>query len=245
MNRALAKKPADRYQTAVAARTALEESLSAPVPGSAQWHDTYPSIGPFPATTGQFAGMQTPIPPSLVGETERKKPDTAMQRIMTGETMLAGAGTAPATSQPGLTSSATPNKKRWPLLVAAGTVIVGSAIAIAMTMRTTEKPAEEPPAKPPIAPIDPVRPKEPIVAPPDTGSGSAAVTEVGSAAPPAEVKKPPRGNRPPKGTRPPRPTPPPAEAKGAGSPPPEAKTVPPPPTNSGSGSGTKPPVLPF
>ncbi len=259
IDKLLAKKPSERYQSAVEARTALEESLTLQTPSSntpAQWpNDTHPSIGPFPATTAQFAGLQTPVPPSLIAETQRKKPDTAMQRIMTGETMLAATGTAPATSQPGLTStpsSGAPVKKRWPLFAGVGAVLVGSIAVIAMTMGGGDEPAKEPPATPPIGPTEPVGPKDPVatpsgemktVAPTDTGSaGSAAAPDVGSAAPP-EIKKLPKGAKPkgakPKGTKPPVEITGPVETK------PEVKTVPPTPPPTGTGSGSKPPVLPF
>jgi serine/threonine protein kinase len=251
IDKLLAKKPADRYQSAVLARTALEESLAIQTPAS--WpNDTYPSIGPFPATTAQFAGMETPIPPSLIAETQRKKPDTAMQRIMTGETMLAATGTAPATSQPGLTVP--PQKKRWPLFAGAGVVMVGSIIALAMTLGGGDEPVEQ---QAPIGPTEPVGPKAPIdpgpgevktVTQPDVGSASVPVPPVeraGSATPPPDLKKPPKGNKP-KATKPPRGTKPPAAANGSADAKPEIKTVPPPPPpNTGSGSGTKPPVLPF
>ena len=144
IDKLLCKRPADRYQSAVEARTALEEALtpSTPVPGPpGGWpNDTMPSLGPFPATTGQFEGMQTPIPPSLVAETStRKKPsNTAVQRMMTGETMLAASGDpVAATSQPGVSApglAAPARRRRWPLIAGAGAVAVASIAAIAMTL---------------------------------------------------------------------------------------------------------------
>ncbi len=267
IDKLLAKKPADRYQSAVEARNALEESLTLPTPqpsSSLQWpNETNPSLGPFPATTAQFAGMQTPIPPSLIADRKIKKSETAMQRIMTGETMLAAASTAPATSQPGLASLPAARKKRWPLVAGAGVVLIGSIVAFAMTMTRSDEPA---PAKA-IAPAEPVGPTSPIDTspnetktvrpPPDTGSatapvlpppetaGSAAAIEVGSAARPEELKKPPKGTKP-KNTRPPpKGTKPPVEGKGSGETKPEIKTTTPPPTTTNAGSGAKPPILPF
>ncbi len=60
IDKLLAKRPADRYQSAVEARTALEESLILSTPAPViEVGDTHPSIGPFPATSAQFAHMQT------------------------------------------------------------------------------------------------------------------------------------------------------------------------------------------
>jgi serine/threonine protein kinase len=277
IDKLLAKRPADRYQSAALARTALEESLilSTPQP-SGDVGDTHPSIGPFPATTAQFAGMQTPLPPSLIAEqTGRKKPSkTAVDRLMTGETMLAANG-APATavaSQPGVpsapSSAALPSmsvssvpaaRKRWPLFAGAGVVAAASVVAIAMAMSGSKAPEPTPaPPGPPakqviVEPPPPV--PEPASAKPllgaDDGSAKTADPPIKPEPPTSKVgSKPPRVKPPRTGTRPPK-----VPITTAGSA--EVKITPPPvipnagpnagsnTKPAGTGSGTKPVPTPF
>ncbi len=259
IDKLLCKRPADRYQSAVEARTALEESLilSTPQP-MPDGSETNPSIGPFPATTAQFAGMQTPLPPSLISEqTSRKKPrSTAAERLMTGETMLAATGApvpaaashlgAPSTA---LMTAAPIARKRWPLFVAAAAVAAAAVVTIVISMGGTKQPA---PAPPPVAPVI----ESPVVAPappppPASESGSAQPllgTDAGSAktADPALKIDPPRtGGKPPRtGSKPPRTgsKPPKVPVTGTGSA--EIKVAPPPPPTT-TGSGSKPIPTPF
>jgi serine/threonine-protein kinase len=168
IDKLLRKNPAERYQSATEARNALEESLIAatPPPGGFP-DDTNPSIGPFPATTQQFAGMQTtPIPASIVPaqSASRRRSSTAMERIMTGETMLAGSGSAVAASQPGVTSTPgleTAPKKRWPLFAIAGGVVATTVAVIALSMGGGEKATEPPPGLPPKPPDTAITAPEP------------------------------------------------------------------------------------
>ncbi|CAN5923532.1 hypothetical protein BH11MYX3_BH11MYX3_23120 [soil metagenome] len=260
IDKLLCKRPEDRYQSAVEARTALEESLTVSTPppvlvGS----DTNPSIGPFPATSSQFAHMQTqtPLPPSLVAaQTGRKKPSTtAADRMMTGETMLAAnSGPAPAVaSQLGVPASAASltlapaARKRWPLVAGAGVVVAAAVVAIAMSMGGTKEPE---PTPAPVAPAVNQVIVEPPPPPPAIGSAKALLgTDDRSAKsvelpPPSLVTKPPR-------VKPPRTRPPKVPVTAAGSA--EVKTTAPPVIPAGSntkpppatGSGTKPVPTPF
>ncbi len=265
IDKLLEKKPANRYQSAHEARSALEDSLvlSTPSPFAAQgWpNDTNPSLGPFPATTGQFAGLQTPVPPSLIAE--RKKPsNTAVQRMMTGETMLAASGApVPATSQPGVSVStlsapglAAPANKRWPLVAGAGAVALVAAIAIGFSMRGGDEapPAPKPrpeitdPVTQPIADPGTTKPvgtdpgsavgsAQPIATDLGSDAGSAKTPDVGGKPVTAGGAKPPKGGtKPPKGgTKPPKGTGT-GVGSGPGSDSVEVKTVP--PTNAGSGA---------
>jgi serine/threonine protein kinase len=258
IDKLLSKQPAERYQSATDARNALEESLitSTPTPmpdGMSQ--DTNPSLGPFPATTQQFAGLDTtPIPASMVAaqSSSRKKPsNTAMDRIMTGETMLAGSGNAVAASQPGVASQPglepTP-KKRWPLLAIGGGVLATSIAVIVLAVGGGNK-ATEPEAPPPRQPDTAVTPPDTAVKPPDTAvtppvaeteppvaetvppdTARPAVTAITKTTPKGMGSKGSRGTKPPV-TKPPVPTVT-REPTGAGS------AAPKPPV-------TKPPALPF
>jgi serine/threonine protein kinase len=264
IDKLLNKRPADRYQSAHDARTALEESLILATPAPVQpWpNDTNPSLGPFPATTAQFAHLQTPVPPSLVEERAaqpRKPPSsTAQQRIMTGDTMLAATGqpAAAVSSRPGLVSSPSlelPKKKRWPLVAGAGAVALVSVIAIAISMRGGADKPTTPQTKPPTGVSEPPPARDLTVKPPDTAikPPDTAIKPPDTAIkPPDTAVQPPKGTRPPR-TKPPR-TRPPELAKppaGAGSASAPDKSTPPPGNGSGTkppGNGSaKPPILPF
>ncbi|MBL0216563.1 MAG: protein kinase [Myxococcales bacterium] len=261
IDKLLAKKPANRYQSAHEARSALEDALnlSTPTPFAAEaWpNDTNPSLGPFPATTAQFAGLQTPVPPSLVAE-RRKPSNTAVQRMMTGETMLAAsADPVPATSQPGLSTPGftAPAKKRWPLIAGAGAVALVATIAIAFSMRGGDetppdpKPRGEitqPITQPPIADPSGAKPAGSDTGTP-AGSAQPIATELGSdagsAKAPEVVGKPLTvgGSKPPKGgTKPPKGGTKPPKGNGAGSGSAAVKVIPPPNTGNNTGSGAKP-----
>lgn len=206
IDKLLAKRPADRYQTAVEARSALEESLAVTTT-TAQIDEMNPRLGPAPATTAASLAV-----------TKRQKPnDTAMERAMTGETVLANA--TPATSQPGLEA---PHKKRWPLLAGAGAVIAGSVVAITLAMRgNDEAPAAKPPAATePTSAQKPAAPPPPVDIPPTTPSVTPIETaaETPPAPSPAEVTKPGKGPRPGKPGKPLKTAKPPTTAQGSAAP---------------------------
>ena len=256
IDRLLQKDPAKRYQTAAHALQALETSLAMMTPsqGIQIWpSDTQPSIGPFPATPSQFQHLETPVPPSAVLDkmvtnptpSKRGRSETEVQRIISGETMLAAtADPVPATSQLDL---APPRRsKRWPL-AAIATVVVAGIVAFAVTRGGSDKPSATPPevATPPIAkqpePTPPSKTPE-IVTPPPVETGSAAATAIKEPPPvdTPEVKKPDkkRDRRDKRDKIKPAPT-------TANNPPP-IKTEPTPTTNgTGSGSGKKNAPLPF
>lgn len=251
IDKLIAKRPADRYQTAVEARTALEDSLVGKTPGPAPVDQTNPSLGPFPVTRSQLGPLETPVPASLVAATQRRKPNTAMERIMTGETMLAAEGIAPATSQPGREG---PRKKRWPLFAGAGVVIAGSIVAITLAARGDEEPA----AAKPAAPTAPAPANAPAAPPAAEGTAApkpsvtpiepapeTAVAPVAETPPaPAVVTKPATSTRPVKTGKPSKTVKPPPPAQGSAASRTEVKTEPPkppPPTGTGSAGGDQTP----
>ena len=262
IDKMLAKNPGSRYQTAAEARAALEDALvlTTPPAGVPVYpDDTNPSLGPFPATTQQFAHLQTPVPPSLLAERSarvRQKPsDSAMQKIMTGETMLAASGTAPATSQPGLSSDPGVPKKRSKapvIAIASGAIAVAIAV-IVFSMRGGDTPDETPPppAKAPVVETKPVETKAVETKPVETKAVETKPVETKPAeTKPVETKTVSKGSKGSRGTKGTKGT----TGAGAGSAaaatnaitqakPPETGPAKPP---AGTGSGSaKPPVLPF
>jgi serine/threonine protein kinase len=160
----LEKDPRQRYQTAAEALQALEMSLATATPahGVPYAEDTHPSIGPFPADSAAFAHLETPLPPSIVtdrfkADAQRARSATEVQRIVTGETMLAGVGApvAAVSSQPGTSSLAdfapepVKKKAKWPLFAAlAGTIAVGGITFAVLSSGGAKEPNKpvEPPA---------------------------------------------------------------------------------------------------
>ncbi|MBL9020490.1 MAG: serine/threonine protein kinase [Myxococcales bacterium] len=269
IDKLIAKNPGSRYQNAHEAREALEDALVTTTPAAGvpvYPDDTNPSLGPFPATTQQFAHLETPVPPSLVAEQSarsRQKPSTtAMQKIMTGETMLASAAVAPASSpssvssQPGLASEPglAPRRSRAPLYALVGGGLAVAVAVIVFATRGGDQTEATPPAEPPVVesvqppaadPKPPAVPEPPVVEsvppaadpkPPAADPTPPATTEP---KPPTRTTKGSRGSKGTKGT---------TTSTGAGSgaqtKPPESGTSTKPPAGAGSGSA-KPPALPF
>ncbi|MGE0404144.1 MAG: serine/threonine protein kinase, partial [Kofleriaceae bacterium] len=263
IDRLLQKDPAKRYQTAAHALQALETSLAMMTPshGIQVWpSDTAPSLGPFPATSSQFKHLdETPLPPSIAGDLavtnptpttksdRRARSETEVQRIVSGETMLAAAADpVPATSQLDL-APPTPAKKPWALVGIAGVALAG-VLAFVLTRGGSDevapaKPPEPESTQPPIAKEpEPPPPKTPeVIAPPPVETGSAAATAVKE---PDPVKKPPstskRDKREKRDKR---------DVKTTTDPKPPTATPPPikdPPKDNGTGSGSaKKAPLPF
>lgn len=254
IDRLLQKDPAKRYQTAADALQALETSLAMMTPsqGMQSWpSDTQPSIGPFPATSSQFKHLESPVPTSAVVDnnptpSKRGRSETEVQRIVSGETMLAAAADpVPATSQLDLEPAR--RRVRWPL-AAIATFLVAGIVAFAVTRGGSDAPATRKPeiTTPPIAkdPEPTPAPKTPqVVPPPPVETGSAAATVIKDPPPvdTPEVKKPDKKRRD-KRDKIKTTTAPPSTTKN----PPPIKTDPPPTTNdTGSGSGKKNAPLPF
>jgi serine/threonine-protein kinase len=169
IDKLLAKRPEDRYQTATDARAALEEALLTATPASGVPFVSDRSISNYPAAGED----ETPLPGSLVSPqpSARKKPtNTAMQAIMTGETMLASSSAVAATSQPGVTAAPSA-RKRWPLFAVGGGVAACAIAVIAFALSrgdTATSNAPAPPPPPPPASI--AKPVEPAVPPPHVES---------------------------------------------------------------------------
>ena len=276
----LEKNPANRYQTAAEALHALDQSLvlATPPPGAfVDDRDTFPSIGPFPATTHQFAHLQSPRAPSeppedAVDDPRRRKPSpTAVERLMSAETLLPPTGApVPALSQPGtgglasgLDAMPVRSSRRLPLLVLGAGALVVAIAAIVLVTRdgappagaplaapATDLPSTPPGVTPPVAatlPAEP-RPATPLdAAVPPVATGSAAPVDPVTVTTPRPT---PLRPTPPKPGRPGRPGGSTTTAAGSGAPPitpPPAVTPPtpkvtPPGAGSGAGSAAK---LPF
>ena len=261
IDRLLQKDPAKRYQTAAEALQALETSLAIVTPphGIQAWpSDTQPSIGPFPASSEQFQHLDTPVPPSLAGDNmltaptprersdRRARSETELQRIVTGETMLATSGEpVPATSQLDLAPRRPP--KPWKL-VGVGVVLASAALVFALTRGGDDG---TPPKQPELAKEPPVREPEPVtpaVEPTKVTDPPPEPTKVDEPVPAPETHKTVDSDRTKKSDpkrdkrdkKPPVVKPPPTVTK-----PPPTTPPPPTPTDTGSGSGKKPAPLPF
>ena len=270
IDKLLCKRPADRFQSAAEARTALEEALviGTPLPTSTAPMSVTPSRRSDPAMSAQHANFQTPVPPSLVDErSARQRPGgAAAARLMTEETMLAASGHAvAAASQAGLASESAreaPRTSRWPLVAGAGAVALLAVVGIAISLRGGD-PRTAPATAPAAGSATPARDLT-VTTPDSTTRTPSPAVETPEPTPPASkppeptppqptppASKPP-ASKPPaiKTAKPPRGTTP-ARGTAAGSA--QVKTTPPTPPASGAttkppantGSGTKPPALPF
>ncbi|HEY4055076.1 MAG TPA: serine/threonine-protein kinase [Kofleriaceae bacterium] len=194
IDKLLQKDPNNRYQSAADALQALEMSLVLMTPAHGiPFHadgQTNPSIGPFPATSSQFAAlMETPLPPSVIdarktGETSparRSRTLTEEQRIAGGATMLATSQIAPVVATSGVDLGVKPTSK-VPLFAALGGVVAVAVIAIVMMSGTkTVTPEAKKPevpmkmetkTEPPAPPKEPEHPK--VVTPPLDDHGETA-----------------------------------------------------------------------
>jgi serine/threonine-protein kinase len=185
VDRLLEKKPEDRFQSAADTREALDAALGArmptPVPSSSGFHagtDTNPSLGPFLATSQQFAHLSdTPVP--------KRPSSTAIHQLVTSDTIAVAPSTASSIVESARPAARSP---RWLVPVLALAVLGIGAGAFAMirggSNQTAATPSVTPePATPPAAVREAVPPPvtapaiAPPVAPVETGSGSAAIAE--------------------------------------------------------------------
>ena len=137
IDRLLAKDPASRFQSAAEARDALEAALagrvSAPMYTAA---DTSPSLGPFVATTAEFAGLATPPP--------IRRSSAEIDRLVSQDTMAAPAAMIDASAArsapqpapsvpPESTLDIAPPRRRpvWIIGLVAGVAAIGIVVALA------------------------------------------------------------------------------------------------------------------
>jgi serine/threonine protein kinase len=241
IDRLLAKDPDRRYQTAAETREALEAALehryNTPVAGIQQFNprDTNPSVGPFPATSADFAAFETPVPPGSIVPNASPRPRrsaTEIDRLANSDTVYPQARPAGRKSRRGLAI----------LLGSVGAIAIG-AIVFFFANRAAKTSTEEAPIQEPTRVVKPTPPEPPphqqLPAVQATVDANVEAAEV----PEATVKQPP--------IKPVRPTtkhrkPPTAVGQGTKPPNPPVVTKPPPATGQGSGSGSgKVPRLPF
>jgi serine/threonine protein kinase len=223
----LEKDPRKRYQTASEALQALEMSLAAVTPahGIAFPSDTNPSLGPFPADSALYKHLETPLPPSIIAtdrlaagksDKARSRSATEVERIVSGETMLAtGASPVPATSQPGTSSLADfapPKRSPWPLIAAAGGAVAVGILAFALVSggakdKDKDKPVDPTPiVEPKPAIVDTVKPAVEEPKPVAVETKPAVVIETKPVETPVTVTKPTKPTKPGKPGKPGKPT---------------------------------------
>ena len=188
IDRMLRKDPRERYQTASENREALEAALehryTTPAAGVPVFGGpTNPSLGPFPATSSQFANL-TPLPEGRTSA--RARSQSAMDRLVSGDTMEAHQ--AAAINDTTIHESKRPRPK-WQLVAGGATLVV--AVGIGMFALVGGAPKHDAPAPPPPAVITPApvaKPAPEVITPPPPPPPAVVTTPIVPPPPEATVK---------------------------------------------------------
>jgi serine/threonine-protein kinase len=192
IDRLLEKDPNDRFQSATEAREALDASLDSrmattpPAGTPFKGGDTSPSLGPFPATSQQFAHLADTPPPKARSQTE-------LHRLVSSDTIVAGMSSSAggnAASANSVVDALPARRSRGWLIPVLALAMIGAGAGAFVVMRGANKPTTEPaiaphepsaivtppPALTPTPTPAPTAPPSPSPTPAPT-AGSAAVAE--------------------------------------------------------------------